>query len=124
MTELTKAELLVMKSVWELGDGASKIDIEKQIEARFHKGWRPTTVSTFLSHLRDKGYVDFTRKGRDCCYSSLISEEEYQEAQMKELFEFWGKRNVGVALVNFFEEQGIEKEAAEKVKDLIDGMDF
>lgn len=124
MTELTKAELLVMKSVWELGDGASKIDIEKHIEARFHKGWRPTTVSTFLSHLRDKDYVDFERKGRDCCYSSLISEEEYQAAQMKELFEFWGKQNVGVTLATFFEEQGIDKETAKKVKDLIDELDF
>ena len=60
MTELTKAELIVMRCIWELGDGASKIEIENQIESRFHKGWRPTTVSTFLSHLREKGYVDFT----------------------------------------------------------------
>lgn len=124
MTVLTKAELIVMRCIWELGDGASKIEIENQIESRFHKGWRPTTVSTFLSHLREKGYVDFTRKGRDCCYTSLISEKVYKEAQMKEMFEFWGKRNVGTTLASFFEEQGMDAKSAEKVKEMIDELDF
>ena len=117
MTELTKAELIVMRCIWELGDGASKIEIENQIESRFHKGWRPTTV-------REKGYVDFTRKGRDCCYTSLISEKVYKETQMKEMFEFWGKRNVGTTLASFFEEQGMDAESAEKVKEMIDELDF
>ena len=124
MTELTKAELIVMRCIWEMGDGVTKQEIEKNIEARFHKGWRPTTVGTFLSHLREKGYVAFTRKGRECYYTCLIQEKEYQDAQMKEMFEFWGKRNAGAMLASFFKEQGLEPEEAEKVKELIDELDF
>ena len=102
MTELTKAELIVMRCIWEMGDGVTKQEIEKNIEARFHKGWRP----------------------RECYYTCLIQEKEYQDAQMKEMFEFWGKRNAGAMLASFFKEQGLEPEAAEKVKELIDELDF
>ena len=43
---------------------------------------------------------------------------------MKEMFEFWGKRNVGTTLASFFEEQGMDVESAEKVKEMIDELDF
>lgn len=124
MTELTKSELIVMKSIWEMGDGVTKAEIERHIENRYHKGWRPTTVGTFLSRLKDKRYVEFVRNGRECSYRILISEKEYQEFQMKEMFEFWGTRKVGDTLASFFKEQGLEEEAAKKVKDLINELDF
>ncbi len=124
MTELTKSELIVMKSIWEMGDGATKAEIERHIENRYHKGWRPTTVGTFLSRLKDKGYVEFVRNGRECNYRILFSEKEYQEFQMKEMFEFWGTRKMGDTLASFFKEQGLEEEAAKKVKDLINELDF
>ena len=124
MTELTKSEWIVMKSIWEMGDGVTKAEIERHIENRYHKGWRPTTVGTFLSRLKDKRYVEFVRNGRECSYRILISEKEYQEFQMKEMFEFWGTRKVGDTLASFFKEQGLEEEAAKKVKDLINELDF
>ena len=124
MTELTKSELIVMKSIWEMGDGVTKAEIERHIENRYHKGWRPTTVGTFLSRLKDKRYVEFVRNGRECSYRILVSEKEYQEFQMKEMFEFWGTRKVGDTLASFFKEQGLEEEAAKKVKDLINELDF
>lgn len=124
MTELTKSELIVMKSIWEMGDGVTKAEIEKHIENRYHKGWRPTTVGTFLSRLKDKRYVEFVRNGRECSYRILVSEKEYQEFQMKEMFEFWGTRKVGDTLASFFKEQGLEEDAAKKVKDLINELDF
>ena len=124
MTELTKSELIVMKSIWEMGDGVTKAEIEKHIENRYHKGWRPTTVGTFLSRLKDKRYVEFVRNGRECSYRILVSEKEYQEFQMKEMFEFWGTRKVGDTLASFFKEQGLEEDAAKKVKDLINELEF
>lgn len=124
MTELTKSELIVMKSIWEMGDGVTKAEIEKHIENRYNKGWRPTTVGTFLSRLKDKRYVEFVRNGRECSYRILVSEKEYQEFQMKEMFEFWGTRKVGDTLASFFKEQGLEEDAAKKVKDLINELDF
>ena len=124
MTELTKSELIVMKSIWEMGDGVTKAEIERHIENRYHKGWRPTTVGTFLSRLKDKRYVEFVRNGRECSYRILVSEKEYQEFQMKEMFEFWGTRKVGDTLASFFKEQGLEEDAAKKVKDLINELDF
>ena len=43
---------------------------------------------------------------------------------MKEMFEFWGTRKVGDTLASFFKEQGLEEDAAKKVKDLINELDF
>lgn len=124
MHELSKSELLVMKSLWELGDGKSRPEIETYVNMHFQKDWKPTTISTFLTRLKEKGYVELRRTERNWLYYIQISEKDYQENQMKELLEFWGKEQVGNTLAALFREQGKEKEDAERLRELVNELDF
>ena len=93
MTDLTKSELLVMKSIWEMGDGKTLPEITAYTNRRFLKDWKPQTVSTFLAKLVKKKFLSSKQAGigRTHEYQILIKESEYQKKQVKELFDFWVK---------------------------------
>ena len=62
--------------------------------------------------------------GRTHEYEALLTEEEYQKNQVKELFEFWGKGQMNNTLTALFSEKGMEKESVELVKKWVDELDF
>ena len=126
MTDLTKSELLVMKSIWEMGDGKTLPEITAYTNRRFLKDWKPQTVSTFLAKLVKKKFLSSKQAGIGRTHESqiLIKESEYQKKQVKELFDFWGKEPMGQTLSAFFGEQGLEEASAKIVKDMIDDLDF
>lgn len=126
MMELTKAELLVMKCIWELGDGKTLPEITEYANRRLKKEWKPQTVSTFLAKLVKKAFLSSKRVGigRTHEYKILVTEEEYQKKQVRELFDFWGKGQMGQTLAALFQEKGLEEDSVKKVKKLIDELDF
>lgn len=126
MDELTKAELFVMKSIWEMGDGKTLQEIVDYTNTHSNKEWKPQTVSTFLAKLVKKRYLSSKQAGigRTHEYEALLTEEEYQKKQVKELFEFWGKGQMNNTLTALFSEKGMEKESVELVKKWVDELDF
>lgn len=61
---LTRAELRVMKVVWQHGRAAAR-DV---VEATAALGWRPSTVKTLLRRLVEKGHLRATRVGNSFLY--------------------------------------------------------
>ena len=126
MEELTKTELLVMKSIWEMGDGKTLQEIVNYTNVHSDKEWKPQTVSTYLAKLVKKRYLTSRQAGigRTHEYEALLTEESYQKNQVKELYEFWGKGQMNKTLTAFFSEKGMEEESVELVKKLVDELDF
>lgn len=73
-----EAELEIMKAVWSAGGPVSAADIGKAVEG---KGWKRTTIATFLARLTEKGALETERRGRSLYYTPLISAKEYKRAQ-------------------------------------------
>lgn len=59
------------------------------------KNWKPQTVSTFLSRLVKKGFLNMYRKGRYCYYQPLVSKEDFWRATMEESAKFFTKGDLG-----------------------------
>ena len=55
----------------------------------------PQTVSTFLSRLVKKGFLNMYRKGRYCYYQPLVSKEDFWRATMEESAKFFTKGDLG-----------------------------
>ena len=53
------------------------------------------TVSTFLSRLVKKGFLNMYRKGRYCYYQPLVSKEDFWRATMEESAKFFTKGDLG-----------------------------
>lgn len=66
---LSRAELKVMKIVWELKQAAAR-DV---IEAAAGHGWQPSTVKTLLRRLIEKGHLRARRVGNSFLYEPAES---------------------------------------------------
>lgn len=116
---LTECEQVVMKSVWDAGKDVSLQEIMKDLEDRFHKVWKRQTISTFLLHLIEKGYLRSYRQGRVFYYVSLIKEEDYRDLQNKEFLDFWYEGSVGNMVKAMIDKGSLSVEDLDKVKSLI-----
>lgn len=90
---LTEGELIVMKCVWELGDGCILRDIVTKAEEHGRE-WRLQTVATFLKHIEGKGYVRPERGGRHIKYYAVVPEDEYRKESVRRLVDFWAGGDV------------------------------
>ncbi len=99
MLELTNTEQTIMKCIWELDKDVTVADILKCLKERYHKEYARTTISVFMSYLRDKGYVTYEKKSHAFIYRPLVSENEYQKDLMRSYIE----RNFNHSLTAFVE---------------------
>ena len=77
-----EAELEIMKAVWKSAEPISSTEIGKIVEG---KGWKRTTVATFLARLVEKGALAAEKRGKALYYTPLISAKKYKRMQVKSL---------------------------------------
>lgn len=97
MLELTNTEQMIMKCIWELGDNVAVADLLERLKTEYGKEYARTTISVFMSYLRDKGYVTYEKRSHAYIYKPLISEEDYQA----ELIKRYQKTGFGGSPVEF-----------------------
>ncbi len=92
MTEranLTDCEQIVMKSVWDAGRDVSLVEIMAAVQERYERNWKRQTVSTFLLHLIQKGYLTSYRVGRVFYYHQEVELAGYKKQLTAEFLDFW-----------------------------------
>ena len=92
--DISACEKLVMKVIW---DSTEELALQEVMVDSIHDGknWKPQTVSTFLSRLVKKGFLNMYRKGRYCYYQPLVSKEDFWRATMEESAKFFTKGDLG-----------------------------
>ena len=107
------AELEIMKVIWKAKDPITSLDIGKEVE---DKGWKKTTIATFLTRLVEKGALAADKQGKLYYYTPLISEKEYRKSQTKNLIKTLYNGSVRDFAVFFFEEQKLSDKDIEELK--------
>ena len=77
-----EAELEIMKVIWSAGEPIGSAAIGEAVEG---KGWKRTTVATFLARLVEKGALQAERRGKAWFYTPLLTAGEYKKLQVKSL---------------------------------------
>jgi len=77
---ISNSEWEIMRIVWTKAPITSTVIID-DLEAS--KGWKPTTVKTFLSRLVKKEMLKYEINGRNYFYSPLVSEEECVQDELQ-----------------------------------------
>lgn len=121
--ELTECELLVMKVIWGSASILSIQDITSRINQAYQKGWKKQTVSTFLSKIVKKGYLDMQRKGRTFYYYPLVTEDEYGKREITKCVDFWSDGKIGSLVASFAQVRKLTDEEKDHIRSLLDGMD-
>ncbi len=110
-----EAELEIMKVIWKAGEPIGSTAIGKAVE---EKGWKRTTIATFLARLVDKGALAAERRGKAWYYTPLLTEKEYRKSQVKNLVKnvFGGSARDLVA--SLFEEKALSDSDIEELKSI------
>lgn len=105
------AELEIMKVIWSANEPVTSLDIGRKVE---DKGWKKTTIATFLTRLVEKGALTAEKKGKLYYYSPLITEKEYRKSRTKNLIKTLYNGSVRDFALALFEEQKLtDKDIAE-----------
>lgn len=120
MEKLTACEELVMKTVWDAGEELSLMEIMQRVNDKYHKEWKPQTVSTFLARIVRKGYLRHCRQGRVFFYQILVPLEEYKGQQAKEFVEFWHQDRADEFLRSLTTVRALRPEEISKIRKLVE----
>lgn len=88
-SDITDCEMLVYRCIQQADKEIGLLEIMDELEAKYQRDWKRSTVCTFISHLIEKGYVTGRREGRVFYYSSAINDKKFLEAQVKQFMDFW-----------------------------------
>lgn len=108
-----EAELAIMKVIWKAKDPITSLDIGKEVE---DKGWKKTTIATFLTRLVEKGALSADKQGKLYYYTPLITEKEYRKSQTKNLIKSLYNGSVRDFAVSFFEEQKLSDDDIKELR--------
>ena len=101
------AELEIMKVVWKSKEPITSLEIGKEVE---NKGWKKTTIATFLTRLTEKGALFAEKQGKLYYYTPLITEKEYKKSQTKNLIKTLYGGSVKDFAVALFQEEKLSDE--------------
>ena len=104
---ISDAELEIMKVIWKAKEPVTSLDIGKEVE---DKGWKKTTIATFLTRLAEKGALASEKRGKLYYYTPLITEKEYRKSRTGNLIKSLYNGSVREFAVALFEEQKLSDE--------------
>ena len=108
-----ESELEIMKVLWKAGESVNTQYINKAVE---DKGWKRTTISTFLTRLVEKGAIVSEKQGNTYYYSPIISRKEYRRSQTKNLIKSLYDGSVKDFAAALFEEETLSESDIEELK--------
>ena len=82
MMRLSEAELEIMEQIWKLGRPVMAAELAGPLQ---QKGWKPTTLLTFLARMVAKGALRVEKRGKQNLYTACVSSEQYRAAEAREM---------------------------------------
>lgn len=123
MKALTECEVVVMKCIWETDHDMALPEIMNMVNNRYHKEWKPQTVSTFLTRLVKKDFLNMYRQGRSFLYHPLVGEQVYGEGQITKCADLWCNNDADLYLSALNKQRKLKKEEIDRIRALIDQLD-
>ena len=77
-----ESELEIMKVLWRAGEAVNSQYIAAAVA---DKGWKRTTIATFLARLCEKGAVRAEKRGNLHYYTAVLTKKEYRRGMTKSL---------------------------------------
>lgn len=112
-----EAELEIMKVIWKSKSPLTSVDIGLEVAQR---GWKKTTIATFLTRLTEKGALKAEKLGNLYYYSPGITENEYKRSQIKNLVKTLYNGSAREFALSFFDEKMLSDKDIEELQAVFD----
>lgn len=113
-------QLAIMRVLWGRGE-ATVADVHGALEPE--RGLAPTTISTMLSKMEDKGVVVHRTEGRKYVYRPTVTETEVRRAMLGELTERLFLGNVAAVVNTLLDAHDVDPDELARMRELIDRHD-
>ena len=123
MKALTDCEVVVMKCIWDADHDMALPEILDKVNGKHGKNWKPQTVSTFLTRLVKKDFLDMYRQGRAFLYQPLVKELDYGEGEIQKCAELWSNNSPEIFLSALNKSRKLKPDEVERIQTLIDELD-
>ncbi len=112
-----EAELEIMKVIWRSKSPLTSVDIGLEVSER---GWKKTTIATFLTRLTEKGALTAEKLGNLYYYSPAITEKEYKRSQIKNLVKTLYDGSAREFALSFFDEKMLSDKDIDELQAIFD----
>ena len=117
-TQISDAELVVMKVVWEKAPVTAN-QVVDALERR--RQWKPKTIHTLLRRLVLKGALDFEKKGRGHQFRPLVDSADDTHAASRSFLTRFFDGEVAPFLACFLEREKLSRQEIEELRRILDG---
>lgn len=114
---ISDAELEIMKVVWKAKAPIGSAEIGKAVEA---KGWKRTTIATFLARLVEKGALNAERRGKAWYYTPILTAQQYKKMQVKSLVKNLFDGSPGNLVAALFAEEPFSEEDIKELRAILE----
>lgn len=121
--KLTDVELVIMQVIWDSTHELQLGEILPIANERTGNDWKRQTVSTYLSRLVQKGFLEMENTGRFSTYRPLIDRETYMNREMASFADKWGDHSLLGFAVSYHKSQPITQEQKEALMEFLEGLD-
>lgn len=120
---LSSAESLVMKTIWDAEEDIAVPDLMTVLKVKYGKDYARTTVQTFLLKLSEKGFVRIYRKGKLSYVRAVKEEADYKARILREELDFWYHGNTTELIAGLFHAGKLTEKDREQIRRALDGLD-
>ena len=121
--ELSAAEAVIMKAIWEAKQDISVIELMRVLKENYGKDYKRTTMATFLLRLSEKDFISVYKDERLSYVHVEIPEEEYRAMIAKKDVDFWFKGRPCDLFATLYNSGSISKEDVAQIRGILDDMD-
>lgn len=112
---MSDSEKEIMKIIWDNGGSIYIAELLEKAEKN-GRGWKRTTVRTFITRLTEKGLIVSVRQGRMSEYRAAVTEEEYLSGQAQSFVEEYFGGSVKHLLTSLFGQERLDSDAADELQ--------
>jgi predicted transcriptional regulator len=109
-------QLAIMRVLWRRGE-AAVADVHGALEAE--RGLAPTTISTMLAKMEEKGVVDHRQEGRRYIYRPSITEAEVRRSMVGDLTQRLFQGDAAALVSHLIAEHEIDAGELDELRQLI-----
>ena len=106
-----------------MGDETPLRQLLIDINQRYDKDWKRTTIRTYLTQLQEKGLIELHTKGKYSYINALVSEDGYRENLTEQLVDEWYDGSTLDLVANLYKDEKLTEEDKQKLRRMLDELD-
>lgn len=121
MTDLTPAEWVVMKAVWEGAleePGITTSEVLPAVQQEMQ--WHFSTLKTTMDRLVKKGYLESRIRGKTCFYKPAIAQEEVVRKSIGDFLDTMLEGTFGPLVAYLAERKGLSQKQIQDLEKILE----